>query len=120
MELILSFLALCVAMSALWLSSTISKRSEEEASAFLLRARKEIKTSLSTINHHLNEMESNINSLGGTVSDLNSRSSKNKGNVDTLRSDIEALRGDLSALDESIPKQYRKQPPRRASPHAHH
>jgi peptidoglycan hydrolase CwlO-like protein len=119
MAMILSVLAICIALIAIWMVSHSSKSSEGGFNAFLQSARNELNTAKTDIDKNLSDTIKRLNDLGVIIEDINENSSKSNTALSDLQNELAALRHDLEALEASIPKQYRNVA-RKSSGNLHH
>lgn len=107
MEIILSIMALCISLLAMWMGSASLRKSDGSVSTFILSARKELGSAKAEIDITVANMGKRVDALDQLVSGIQGEVGKSNSSVATMQSEIRALRDDLEALDGSIPKQYR-------------
>lgn len=119
MSMILSVLAIAIALIAVWMVSQSSKSSEGGLNAFLQSARTELNTTKTEIDKNLSETIKRLNDLSVIIENVNENSSKSNTMMSDLQRELELLRHDLETLEASIPKQYRNLS-RKSSGNLHH
>ncbi len=113
MAIIMSILALCVALVALWMGSASMRKSDGDFSSFILNARKELSAVKVEIDQTVTNISKRVDTLDQLVASVKAEAGKSSTAVSSLQTELRALRNDLDTLDESIPKQYRHPTPRR-------
>ena len=119
MEMVVSFLALGVALVAMWIGSTSMRKSDGDMTAFLLNARKELRATKTSIDTKVAGIEARVNTLDQLSTVMKTNTEKNKAAITKLQAEISGLRRDLDELDDSIPKQYRNPSARIGQPRVH-
>ena len=106
MKILISFLALGVALVAMWLSSTLMPGFDGDMTSFLLNAQKELSATKASINNKVVGIEARVVALDQLTTTIKSDTAESKAAVIKLQAKITGLRRDLDELDDSIPKQY--------------
>ena len=101
-------------MIAIWMCSTIARRSDSEVGTVLKRTRREIQSATLEFEEKITKLEHRIHELELLSSDAGMERSKNALALGSMEAELIALQREFDTLDGSIPQQYRN-PARRQS-----
>ncbi|MFC1673543.1 hypothetical protein ACFL12_05245 [Pseudomonadota bacterium] len=104
---ILALLAFCIAMVALWLTSDIIKKVENQNEKFVRAHIKSLRDEIRDVEKGLAKLVKRVASADESIATTDKRLNDHTKDIDGLRSRLAALSEEMETLDHSIPQRYR-------------